>query len=798
MRVSLNWLKEYVDIPVGVDELADTLTMLGLEIEAIERPGHDITQVYVGQIQSIEPHPDADKLVVCHTDIGREEPLQIVCGAKNMKEGDKVPTAIVGATLAGSFEIGRRKMRGVESEGMMCSACELGLGDDHTGLMILDPELEVGTDCIPLFGFNDVVFELEVTPNRGDWACMIGVARELAAVFGTQVRIPEIAIEETQPKASDLSSVTIENADLCPRYIGRVLNDVKIGPSPLWLCKCLIAAGQRPINNVVDITNYVLMETGHPLHAFDYDRLKENRIVVRNPKAGEKIATIDGEEHVLDPEMCIIADAESPVAVAGVMGGGQSEVGDSTARVFLESAYFKPTSIRRTARTLGMQTEASTRFQRGADPEMAVYALNRAAMLMQQLAGATVAEGMLDEYPAPLPQNEVTLRYSRCDQLLGTIVSPETQRNILLGLGFKEIESTTEQCTVRTPTWRHDVAREADLIEEVARLYGYDKINATLATVTPDETVFAPQEPVVRALRERLAGYGLTEFFNWTFSCPEDVKQCGLEEAYLNMVTLDNPLSEKQATMRSSLMPTLLANAARNIRHGATDVAAFEVGPVYVPVPDRDLPDEPLHVAIVLSGRASQKHWSRDEQALDFFDLKGYCETILVQFGVTGTFDEADFGTFQTGQSAIVRSKKRILGRLGAVKHAILSTYGVSQPVYMLELDLSTLLGRKPEPAQFQPIPPFPPSRRDMAVVVESSTKAGELRNAALNAGGKLLKSVEIFDIYSGKQVPDGMKSVALNLVFQSDERTLTDKDTQKSWDKVLKKLERGFGAELR
>lgn len=399
MRVSLNWLKELIDIPVGVDELADALTMLGLEIEAIERPGAGIKDVYVGRILSIEPHPDADKLVVCQTDTGRERPLQIVCGAKNMQVGDKVPTAVVGATLAEGFQIGRRKMRGVESEGMMCSARELGLGDDHTGLLILEPDAPVGGDCAGLLGLDDVIFEIEVTPNRGDWASMLGVARELAARFGTTMRTPAVAFEESSPDAAALSSVTIENAELCPRYIGRVLTGVRIGPSPRWMQNRLIAAGQRPINNVVDVTNFVLMETGHPLHAFDCDLLKENRIVVRNPRPGETIRTIDGQERALSPEMLVIADGLAPVAVAGIMGGLQSEVGENTTRVFLESAYFKPASVRRTARALGMQTEASQRFQRGADPEMALYAINRAAMLMQQTAGAQVARGLLDEYP---------------------------------------------------------------------------------------------------------------------------------------------------------------------------------------------------------------------------------------------------------------------------------------------------------------------------------------------------------------------------------------------------------------
>jgi phenylalanyl-tRNA synthetase beta chain len=798
MRVSLNWLKDYVDIPVGVDELAHTLTMVGLEIEAIERPGADVTKVFTGKILSIERHPDADKLVVCRTDIGRGAPLQIVCGATNMKEGDIVPTAVVGATLAGKFEIGRRKMRGVESQGMMCSARELGLGDDHTGLLILPPDTPIGQDAIPILGLDDVVFDLEITPNRGDWASMIGVARELAAVFGGKVRLPEIRIVEKDPSASVLSSVRIEDDDLCPRYIGRVLSEVKIGPSPDWMCRKLLAAGQRPINNVVDITNYVLFETGHPLHAFDCDLLKENRIVVRTPRPGETITSIDGEVRELTPDMLIIADAQNPVAVAGIMGGRESEVGEGTTTVFLESAYFKPASIRRTARALGMQTEASMRFQRGADPEMALYAINRAAMLMQELARAHVARGVLDEYPGRHLPKEVTLRHKRSDLLLGTKVPAQRQREILENLGFTVKESTEESCRVAVPSWRHDIDQEADLIEEVARLHGYDRIDTTLPKVRQMDIILAPNDAPVRALRKHLVGQGLSEFFNWTFSSPEEVKNCGLDERYLDMIALQNPLSEKQATMRSSLIPGLLVTVSRNVRHGNVDILAFELGPVYIPEAGETLPNEVTRVGVVLSGSSSEKHWSLPQRAVDFHDLKGYCESILDFFGVSCSFEPVEFGPFHSGQCGKVVMGETILGYLGQVREGILKSYDVEQPVYLLELDLDPLLKYKRDAAQFQSTPMFPPSRRDMAVMVDASVPAGAIRDLAAQSGGQLLKTVDIFDVYTGKQVPEGKKSVALSLVFQSEERTLTDADTQKAWDRILGKLKGAFQAELR
>ncbi len=496
-----------------------------------------------------------------------------------MQAGDTVPTAVVGATLPGGFKIGRRKMRGIESQGMMCSARELGLGEDHAGLLILPPDLPVGQDAKPLLGLDDVIFEIEVIPNRGDWASMLGVARELAALYGRPLRIPELRLKETGPEAGALSSVTIEDPEKCPRYIGRVLTGIHVGPSPQWLAARLLAAGQRPINNIVDVTNYVLLETGHPLHAFDCDKLAENRIVVRCARPGETIQTLDGENRALSEDMLVIADAAAPQAVAGVMGGEDSEVGEGTTRIFLESAYFNPISVRRTSRKLGLITEASQHFQRGADPEMAVYAINRAAALMHELAGGEVATGLLDEYPAPLEVREVRLRYQRANGLLGTDIEPAFQREALEKLAFEVTAENEDGITVRVPSWRHDVTQEADLIEEVARLYGYDNIQVTLPRVRQNDIIFAPEETVLRKLRRHLVGLGLTELLSWTFSSPEAVAEAGLEGPYLDMVRLDNPLSERQATMRSTLLPGLLAAAAHNFNRGTNDIAAFELGP---------------------------------------------------------------------------------------------------------------------------------------------------------------------------------------------------------------------------
>lgn len=798
MRIALNWLSEYVSFDMDVDELAHRFTMLGLDIEAVERIGEGVCDVVVGEIRSIDPHPDADKLVVCRTDVGAGEPLQIVCGAKNMSVGDRVPTALVGGTLPGGLRIGRRKMRGIESAGMMCSPKELGLGEDQSGLLIMDTDFPPGTDVRPLLGLDEVVFDVEVTPNRGDWASMIGVARELAAMLGTTHRRPDVSVRESQPPARDVSSVTIENPELCARYIGRVLRNVEVGPSPAWLVRRLIAAGQRPISNIVDITNFVLLETGHPLHAFDLDKLAENRIVVRNARAGETLKTIDDQVRELTPEMLIIADAEKPVAVAGVMGGFDSQVGEGTTNVLLESAYFDPVSIRQTARQLGVQTEASARFQRGADVEMALYAANRAAGLMQELAGAEVMAGVLDEYPAPPEPKQVTLRYARTDLLLGTVVAPETQKKAVLDLDFRLVDESEEGFTVEVPTWRHDVTHEADLIEEVARLFGYDNIELKVPSVRQTEQVFAPHDACVNELRQLLVSQGLTEFFLWTFSCPEDVKKARLDEDRLDMVKLENPLSENHATMRSSLIPSMLATVSRNLRHGNENVAAFELGPVYKPLLDNDLPEQNLHLAIVLTGNSEPQHWGRIPRAFDFYDLRGYAEAIFDFFGATCAVERAEWGTFAPGVCCSLTYDRDSIGALGQVAQDVLEAFDIEQPTYILEMTLDRLLDHEKPPVRFQEIPTMPPSLRDLAILVDSDVPAGDVRDAAQDAGGKILRRVEIFDVYRGKQVPDGKKSLALNLVFQAPDRTLTDKNTQKIFDRILKRLETDFKAELR
>ncbi len=798
MRVSLNWLREFVEINMSPEELCEHMTMLGLEIEAVERLASGVSNVVIGQIQSIEPHPSADKLVVCKTDIGNGDPLQIICGAKNMKEGDRVPTACVGATLPGGFNITKRKMRGVESQGMMCSEQELGLGEDQSGLMILPTDAPIGGDAIEYLELDDTIFEVEVTPNRGDWAGVIGVARELAASFGEEFELPETRVSASDTPVTDLSSVVIDDSELCPRYIGRVMTNITVGPSPAWLKTRLAASGIRSINNVVDVTNYVLMETGHPLHAFDHDKLVERRIVVRRAESGESLVTIDGEKRELDRDVLVIADAKQPVAIAGIMGGEYSEVGEDTRNIFIESAHFNARSIRRTARALGMTTEASQRFQRGADPEMARYAIDCAAELLQDITAGELADGVLDEYPAPESPRQVQLRFTRTNDLLGAEIAPHRQLKMIKNLGFESVEETSTECSFKVPSWRHDVTQEADLIEEIARLYGYDKIPANVPRVARTEAKLAPEEEHIRELRNLLVGLGLMETVSMSFSSPEAAKLTGIEDADERMVRLLNPLSENQSGMRTSLIPGMLSVAAHNYRHGSHDMMLFEIGPVYTAKGNQELPAQAQRLALCLTGARRPPHWSQERQEVDFFDLKGFVEAIFEQMRVECRFSPHETPTFVPGQCGAIELADASVGALGEVAPNVQKAYEIGQRVFIAEIELEPLFARTRTHAQFRAIPPYPPYLRDMAVLVPKDTPAGEVMDAVRNAGGQLLADVELFDVYTGKPVPEDKKSLGLNLVFQAPDRTLSDDDTQALWDAILERLNKDFGATLR
>ncbi|MBI1320428.1 MAG: phenylalanine--tRNA ligase subunit beta [Candidatus Hydrogenedens sp.] len=797
MKISLNWLKEYVDIPVSPEQLAEDLTSLGLEIESMERLAEGIEQIVIGRILEIAPHPDADKIVVCQTDVGGDTPLQICCGAKNMKPGDKVPTAVVGATLPGDFKITARKMRGVDSHGMMCSARELGMGDDHAGLMILPEDAPVGEDALAYLGLDDVVYEIEVTPNRADWASMIGVARELAAKYGTSLKVPAVALQEAAAEASSLSSASVDAPDLCPRYMGRVLTEVQVGASPVWMAQRLTAAGMRPINNLVDITNYVLLETGQPLHAFDFDRLDGNRIVVRRAADGEKMTTLDEQERTLDGEMLVIADASRPQCVAGVMGGARSEVGEGTTRVFLESAYFKPQAVRRASRQLNLISESSQRFQRGADPEMAAWALDRAAALMAEFAGASIASGAIDVYPEPFKPAEVDLNFERVRAFLGADISVEKQRAGLQALGFELISGDESGARFRVPLRRNDVSREVDLIEEIARLEGYNNLPATLPRVRTRAEVFAPGEAVVSRIKHTFAAQGLNEITTWSFANAEALAKAGQGDLTAAAVSLANPLSEIHALMRPTLIPAALQIAAYNLNRGARHVALFELAPVYREAGGDDVAEQRQHLVVLLAGLREPSHWTHPDQPVDFYDIKGAAETLANLLGLPLQIASAEGATFQPGQAASL-TLGDACGVLGKVDPAVAAQHDIEVPVFLLQLDLTPVLAPPSAHHQAEEIPAYPASLRDIAVVVDQAVTAADILDVVKKSADKLLAQADIFDVYTGKPIPEGKKSVAVTLSFQSNEGTLTDKKTQKAVDRILHQLQKNCGAELR
>jgi phenylalanyl-tRNA synthetase beta chain len=802
MKFPVSWLKDYIDIAsVPLEELCDKLTMLGLEIESVEEMGEEIQNVKVGLIKDIQPHPDADKLSVCTTDVGDEEALQIVCGAQNIKVGDKVPTAVIGGTLPGGTKIKKGKLRGVESRGMMCSARELGLGDDHSGLLILDGDPPIGGDIKPILGLDDVVLEIEVTPNRNDWSGIIGIARELSALYQRPLTAPEIILQESDEQTSDCTSVTIENPQLCGRYAARVIKGIKVAPSPEWLQKRLIAAGQRPINNIVDVTNYVLLETGHPLHAFDYNKLAENRIVVRTAHDNEKITTLDKEERQLKDDMLVIADAKVPVAVAGVMGGADSEVGDTTRDILIESAWFDPSSIRKTSRELNLTSEASQRFQRGADYDMVSYAADRVCELVLQTAGGTLCAGTVDETPQKPTLPPVTLRFDRTEKFLGTTVSAETQIEILESLGFCKDSSDDEGAAFIIPSRRHDVTREADLIEEVLRLHGFENIEPTLPKIRPTAQVYSPNFQTIRELKTYLTHIGLTEIFTWTFTSESELNQLGLGELLPQSIPIQNPLSENQGIMRPSLIPGLLRTASANIRKNINRVAIFELGNVFAKSNDETPSIQTDDLDFVLSGPASQVHWDVDNaKPFDNYDAIGILKGILAALDLTGRLElkSASNSIHDEGHSLELVYNQKTIGSIGRIKQELLNHLNIEQGLVTGHIKLELLLNAKSKSQTYAPLSEFPPSKRDIAIVVDESITANEIVQIVQKSGGKMLQKTDIFDIYRGKNIPNGKKSVGIMLIFQSKERTLTDKDTEKAWAKIVANLEKQVGAELR
>ena len=807
MKVTFNWLKQYVDFDWSPQEMVERLTMLGLEVEGVHKVGGEFEGIVVAQILTRDPVPGSDKLSVCKVNDGTTE-RTIICGAQNHKPGDRVPLILPNFALPMKpgdkepFVIKERKVFGITSQGMMCSPQELGLPDNIDGLLILPTDAKIGQPFAEFLGRagSDVVFDLEVTPNRPDLNSVIGIAREIAAFTGNALKVPEIKIQESKGKVEDLVSVKVEDAALCPRYTARVVKGVKIGPSPDWLRQALEKSGVRSINNVVDVTNFVLLETGQPLHAFDYHLIGAGAggkptILVRRAKENEKFKTLDGIERTLTGEMLLIADEQKGIALAGIMGGANTEIADRTTDVLIESAYFTPTNIRRTSKALGLRSESSYRFERGADVGICDWASRRAAQLILETVGGELAGGVVDVYPAPAKPKEITLRFQKTTALLGVTISHAEQISYLTKLGLAVTEQSPGICTFSIPTFRVDLKRDVDLIEEIGRLYGVDKIPATPPRNAIGANAFDAVYDQIAEARRILTALGLNEAQGQTLIAHEE---CGakIEE----QVGLANPLSSDMDVLRPSLLPGLIHSLQHNVSRKNYDVALFEIGRAFV---TRDGGSkEETHLAIAMTGQRAPGFWSGSERdaKLDIYDLKGAIEEFLEQFGLRGvTFAKRPENTTLFLESAIILLGGILpLGELGQLPPPLAKRHDLRDPVFLAELNLDQLMARRNPSKSFKPLPQFPAIRRDAAMLVPERTTHDLVLQAVKQSKPANLESVVLFDVFRGKNVPEGQKSLAYAFIYRSSEKTLTDAEVNVTHGKILEAFKSQLQATVR
>ncbi|MBE6408066.1 MAG: phenylalanine--tRNA ligase subunit beta [Lentisphaerae bacterium] len=791
MNISYNWLKKYIDLSLTADELPAKLTMAGLEVEGIEKTGSIPEGVVTAKILSRNPHENSDHLSVCQVDKG-DEVLQIVCGAPNCDAGNIVPLATIGTTFKdgeGTFTIKKGKLRGVESFGMMCSARELGLSNDHDGLLILPADTKIGVPFGELMD-SDVVYDCSVTPNRPDWLSHIGVARDIAALLDTKLVMPEICNADA-PVVPGL--VTVNDPDLCPIYAARIIRGVKVGDSPEWMQKALSAVGIRPISNLVDITNYVMMEMGVPLHAFDIRNLSGEKIIVRRAAEGESIVALDGKKYDLTPENLCICDAEKPVAIAGVMGGEYSGIQADTTTVVLESAFFDPDSIRMTSRKLGLSSDASYRYERGVDRNAVLAAGRRALQLILEIAGGEYVGCC--EVAAPAPEvRTIEADYSRIRGLLGLEVTDSDIEKILISLGF----GMTAPGVFTVPSWRvYDVVGEADLAEEVARIYGLDKLPAVpIRAITDDFKLDGCH--VIESLRNQLTGIGLDEIVCGSMI---DEKSATADKMFTpeELIRPYNPISLDLGVMRPSLLPGILNTVRHNIARKNLDLALFEIGHVFCKNTEK-FPEERDELSIAVTGRIHPERFSAERAVVaDFYDLKGILESLLTARKVKNfQFRAAEDPRFLKGHCAEVLVNKRVAGVFGEVVPALTKGMRLSTPLFVAMIQLKELLTAEERTLLYDPISPFPSTSRDVAFIAPKELEHRIVVDFIQKAHLPNLERVELFDIFEGEAVGEGRKSMAYSLIFRSAERTLTDDEVNSSYEKLRQKLERGLGVELR
>lgn len=799
MLVSFQWLKDYVDIEEPAEEIAEMLTRQGLEVSSCEPACPDLQGVVAGRVLSIEPHAEEQALSVCRVDAGRGE-CTVLCGASNVRTDDSVPLALPGARLPSGRSIEAATLHGVHSEGMLCSERELGLSEDHEGILQLPAETSAGTPLEQVL--EDYVLEIELTPNRPDCLSVIGIAREIAAKKGRKLRLPEISLTERGVAVEKVASVEILAPEACHRYVARILEGVRVVPSPFWLRRRLLLAGFRPINNIVDVTNFVMLEYGQPLHAFDLDRLEDQRIVVRKARRNEYLTTLDGVRRELTEEDLLICDARNAVALAGVMGGQESEIQPGTERVLLESAFFEPKGIRRTSKRLGISTESSHRFEREIDKQGTGRAADRAADCMIRCAGGHVLPGAIDVYPTAYQARSIPLQVKAVNRLLGTSLGKAEVTGCLQSLEIEVRDGDADSLEACPPSFRPDVRLPEDLIEEVARMHGYDEILTDMPTVPMSVVMSDPERKAEEKAREVLVGSGFCETIHYSFFGDDRLARLGVPaaDAMGNTVTLQNPLSEKQSIMRTTLLCSLLDTVAGNIHRNNRDLRLFELRRVFSPSREGILPVESKMLAGVMTGRRYPGRWNQPDQPVDFFDLKGVMEVLADSFGLEGLSVAPARGNFylHPGYAGDIQVNTTRIGCMGKLHPKVQENFDIESDVFLFEVDFSCFVEAATKERSYRPFARKPSVQRDLALVLDQDVPFGQVLDKVHALADRRMTGLDLFDLYQGPQVPEGKKSMALRITYQDPERTLTDEEVNELQETLLKELLPGLGARLR
>ncbi|MBL0713419.1 MAG: phenylalanine--tRNA ligase subunit beta [Desulfosarcina sp.] len=804
MKVSLSWLNEYVPLFDSAEQLAEKLTMAGLEVDTVEDRFRYLHTVKVGRVETVRPHPDADKLKICSVSTGTDR-VEVVCGAPNVDEGQRVPLAIPGTVLPDGREIKQASLRGVTSNGMICSQAELELGSDHSGIWVLPENVQLGASLAEALDLSDHVLDIDLTPNRPDCLSIIGVAREIAAFSNQTLTCPDTTDGDEGRTIQDKAAVTLEDPDLCPRYAARLIEDITVGPSPDWLQDRLRSVDQRPINNIVDITNFVMLEMGQPLHAFDFDRLAGQRIVVRRARPGEMFISLDNKERRLHSDMLMICDAENPVAIGGVMGGLNSEVEPTTTHVLLESACFNPISIRKTAKQLGLHTEASHRFERGVDPDGTLAALNRAAHLVAELGRGRLVAGTIDAHPGGLPIETIKLSVTATNRLLGTTLDRHTICRLLSSIAIKTetAEAGDDQIIVTPPSFRVDLTQPEDLMEEVARTRGYNRIPTRMPYIAAGSARPNPLLKTKQRLRQLMTGQGFTETVNYSFisAGAGDALLLGENDSRRRSVKILNPLTEDQGVMRTTLIPGLLETMERNLAQQVKSFRCFELGKVFIDRGKDDQPDEEEMLAGLWTGMRTETGWYGKAVACDFFDIKGTVESLFQALQIRNVHFRIPEKTaapyLRDGVAAAIVKNDRTIGFLGELAPDVARRFDLKQSAFVFEFSVMRMQDLIPDRIKAQPIPKFPSIARDITLIVPHDLAADTLPAHIHNSGEPLVGDVRIFDVFSGPPIPTGKKSLSVRVTYRSSESTLEDEAVNTIHRRLTAQLLKVFQAQL-